>query len=254
MRIFSVTFPLVTASFPTMQREFSEAEPELMDLPNLNERELQADLENLATLNRTFGATYAVDKTYRRLSEGLPRLTLVDLGSGYGDHGRHLMAGSRAEGRALTLLAVDQQFQTLRLARQATPADQPIYYIQADARQLPFREKSADLVFCTLALHHFADHDAQTVLREMARIGRHGLACIDLTRSWLASISIWLLTVFFFRKETDKMTVHDARLSARRAFSLKEMKSMARLAGWPNLRQVTYPWFRQAVLSREKQS
>ena len=43
-----------------MQREFSEAQPELMDLPNQDENALRSDLESLSRINQTFGGKKAV--------------------------------------------------------------------------------------------------------------------------------------------------------------------------------------------------
>jgi ubiquinone/menaquinone biosynthesis C-methylase UbiE len=230
-----------------MQREYSEAVPELMDLPNLDENALRSDLLNLARLNRTFGGRKAVEMAFHSLARQGDKLVLVDLAAGYGDHGRNLLRRAEAARTDIAVVAVDKQFQTLQIARDATPAGQKMFFVQADARQLPFRKQGADLVFCSLALHHFADNDALTVLKEMARVGRRGTACVDLVRSRLAAFCIWLLTTFLIR---DPMVRHDARLSIRRAFTGSEMKSLARRAGWPNLRQIKFFWFQQAVLAR----
>ena len=137
-------------------------------------------------------------------------------------------------------------------ARPEGTLDQPLtneFHPSLRDGQLPFRNQGADLVFCSLALHHFAEKDALTVLQEMARVGRHGTACIDLVRSRLAAFCIWLLTTFIIR---DPMVRHDARLSVRRAFTDSEMKSLAHRAGWPNLKQVKFFWFQQAVLAHIK--
>ncbi len=230
-----------------MQRQFSEAVPELMDLPNQEEGALRSDLENIARLNRTFGGRNAVEKIFVQLAGTARRLLLVDLACGYGDQGRNLIARAQAQSCDVTVLALDVQFQTLQIARSVTPPGQKIFFVQADARQLPFRNQQTDLVFCNLALHHFADKDALTVLREMARVGKLGLACVDLVRSRLAAFCIRLLTTFIIR---DPMIRHDARLSVRRAFTHQEMKSLAQNAGWPNLRPRKFFWFQQAVTSR----
>ena len=230
-----------------MQREFSDARPELMDLPDQDEKALRSDLENIERLNRNFGGRKAVETIFRKLADPDRNLLLIDLASGYSDHGRNLIQISQTRRQAVTIVAVDFQFQTLQIARRATPPDQKIFFVQADARKLPFRNKAADLAFCSLALHHFAEKDALTVLREMARIGRLGTACVDLVRSRLAAFCIWLLTALFLR---DPMVRHDARLSVRRAFTHAEMKSLAHRAGWPNLKQIKFFWFQQAVLAR----
>ena len=218
-----------------------------MDLPNQDESALRSDLENIARLNKTFGGKKAVEKIFHRLAEGIDRLVLIDLACGYGDHGRNLIRLAHAHRREITVIATDLQFQTLQIARDATPRDQKMFFVQADARQLPFRPKSAELVLCSLALHHFAEKDAFTVLKEMIRVARLGTACIDLVRSRLAAFCILLLTTFIIR---DPMVRHDARLSVRRAFTHEEMKSLARRAGWLKLKQIRFLWFQQAILAR----
>lgn len=230
-----------------MRREFSEDNPEIMDVPGQDENELRTDLENLARLNRTFGGRSAIRKMFRFLSGKARKILLVDLASGYGDQGRNLIAHCRERDCELSVVAVDFQFDTLRLAREATPAHQRMFFIQADARQLPFRESSSDLVFCSLALHHFSDNDAVRVLREMKRVSRIGTACVDLVRGRIATFCIWLLTAVVMR---DPMTRHDARLSIRRAFTHRELRSLAERAGWPELIQTRFFWFQQAVRSR----
>ncbi len=227
-----------------MRRDYSESEIELMDIPGQDPEALRRDLENIARLNKTFGARRIVARLFQRLAGQRERVTLVDLAAGYGDHARNLIGRSRAQGRELAVVAVDFNFDTLRIARQATPPGEKLSFVQADARKLPFRDGGADLVFCSLALHHFSENDALGVLREMRRVARVGAACVDLARSRAASWAIWLLTTFIVR---DPMVRHDARLSIRRAFSVKEMKKLARRAGWLG-RHLPVPLFQQAVL------
>ncbi len=230
-----------------MRREFSEAEPELMDLPHQNEEALRNDLQHIAGLNRFFGARRAVASLFRQLTQDLRRVVLVDLASGYGDHGRNLIARGGARRQEVAVVALDFHLKTLQIARKATPAGQKMFFVQADARQLPLRDRGADVVFCSLALHHFSEEDAVSVLEEMRRVGRIGTACVDLVRSRLAALGIWLLTTFIVR---DPMVRHDARLSIRRAFTAGEMKTLARRAAWPSLRQTKFFWFQQALLGR----
>ena len=230
-----------------MQREYSADEPEIMDMPGQDEADLRVDLQNLERLNRTFGGRAAVEKMFRLLVDKTRKILLVDLAAGYGDQGRNLIARARHRQCDVTVLAVDLQLQTLKIAREATPIGHKMYFVQADARQLPFRSRGADVVFCSLALHHFAEQDAVRVLGEMRRVCRLGAACVDLVRGRLAAFCIWLLTTFVMRNE---MTRHDARLSVRRAFTHGELHSMAEQAGWANLRQIKFFWFQQAVLAR----
>lgn len=222
-----------------------------MDLPHQDSEALRKDLQHLAALNRTFGARRIVAALFHQLTERMRRVVLVDLASGYCDHARHLVARGRHRRQEVTVLAMDYQLKTLQIARQATPADHKIFFVQADARQLPLRSRQADLVFCSLALHHFSDEDALTVLREMKRAGRIGSACVDLVRSRLAAFGIWLLTTFIVR---DPMVRHDARVSIRRAFTTGEMKNLAERAGWKGPKQIKFFWFQQAVLGHQAEN
>jgi ubiquinone/menaquinone biosynthesis C-methylase UbiE len=232
-----------------MRREFSEDKPEIMDLPGQDENALRVDLQNLGWLNRTFGGRSSVQKLFRLLAGPARRLTLIDLCSGYGDQGRNLVAHARQRTCDLSVVAVDFQLSTLRLSREATPKNQRVFFVQADARHLPFREGAADLAFCSLALHHFGDHDAVKVLREMKRVARVGTACIDLVRGRIAVFCIWALTAVVLRNE---MTRYDARLSIRRAFTHAELLGLATRAGWKNLQQIKFFWFQQAVRSQPR--
>jgi len=218
-----------------------------MDLPHQDEEALRSDLEHLAGLNKTFGARRAVAALFRDLSARMKRVVVIDLASGYGDHGRNMIARGRARQQTVTVVAMDYQLKTLQIARRATPLGEKMFFVQADARQLPLRPHEANLAFCSLALHHFSDEDALSVLREMNRVAHDGTACIDLVRSRLAAWGIWLLTTFIVQ---DPMVRHDARLSVRRAFTGKEMLALVKQAGWSRLKQTKFLWFQQAVLGR----
>jgi len=189
----------------------------------------------------------AVEKMFHKLAHSKRKVLLADLAAGYGDQGRNLIRRGREQNCDVSVISVDLQFQTLKLARAATPAGQKMFFVQADARHLPFRSRGTDLVFCSLALHHFAEPDAVNVLREMARVGRLGTACVDLVRGRLAAFCIWLLTAVVMR---NPMTRHDARLSVRRAFTHDELKSLAERAGWAEPQQTKFFWFQQAVRAR----
>ena len=65
-----------------MQREYSDAVPELMDLPNLDESALRSDLLQLARLNRTFGGKKAVETVFHKLADKGRKLVLIDLALG----------------------------------------------------------------------------------------------------------------------------------------------------------------------------
>jgi ubiquinone/menaquinone biosynthesis C-methylase UbiE len=233
-----------------MKRLFDEAQPEWMDQPNPDPAALELDLHNLEKINRWFGGRRAVRRLWERVGARRSSFSLIDLATGFGDHPRALVQAARRKGQILKIYAVDRQYATLQLARKETDPGDGIFYIQADVRALPFKDASVDGVFCTLALHHFGEGDAIQILREMKRLGRQAVVCLDLERSWLAVVAIWLLTVIWMR---NPMTRHDARLSVRRAFSEAELKLLAGEAGWSSFWHARFRLFRQAI-GREESS
>ena len=229
-----------------MERDFSDSHPELMDRDDTPPEALREQLRRLEQINRWFGGHAAVRAVTRRLFFGKRRLRIADLATGFGDHPRRL---AKAVGKKtdLKIFAVDRHAATLRMARAATPADRPIYFVQADVTRLPFKDRSVDISLCSLALHHFSEDDAVTVLEEERRIAREAAVVIDLVRGRLAYAATWLLTQIWMR---DEQTRHDGRLSVRRAFRPGELKRIAAAAGWKGAGWLRLPWFRQALVVR----
>lgn len=228
-----------------MRRDFSPDRPEMMDLPDIAPEALREQLRRLEQINRWFGGHAAVRAVAGRLFRR-KRLRLIDLATGFGDHPRRLCLRAGKQGLDLKVFAVDRHAETLRMARAATPSGLAIHFVQADVTRLPFKDGAADAALCSLALHHFSEEDAVTVLREERRVAREAAIVIDLVRGRLAYAATWLLTQLWMR---DEATRHDGRLSVRRAFTPDEFRSLAARAGWVRARWLRLPWFRQALVA-----
>ncbi len=225
-----------------MKRAFDENKPELMDCPQPVSPELERDLLNLVALNRYFGGHRI---TRRFLSAWLQRgrkYRILDLATGAGDMPRLMLDWARTRDISLHIDAVDASPATLEIAQKLSPAHPGINFIQADA--LTFERDTYDLVCCSLALHHFSDHDAACLLRHCRQLSHRFVLVADLERSPLNSAGIWAVTQFLF---TEPMTRHDARLSARRAFSFGEMDTLAHTAGWRGYGHARFAFCRQAL-------
>jgi len=55
--------------------------------------------------------------------------------------------------------------------------------IVADARSLPFPDNTFDIAFCHAVLHHIERRDRVQVLREMGRVSKRYVACIEPNRN-----------------------------------------------------------------------
>jgi 2-polyprenyl-3-methyl-5-hydroxy-6-metoxy-1,4-benzoquinol methylase len=225
-----------------MKRQFDPAEPELMDRPQPVTAELTRDLRNLRQLNRYFGSYRLIEYFLRRWIQPRSRMRILDLATGSGDIPRLIVDYARSAGADVTVDAVDRQSSTLEIARSLSRDYPEIEFLQGDV--LSFGEGAYDVVLCSLALHHFEEGAAVQLLRRCRDLSRRYVLVSDLRRGLLATIGVYLLTALVFR---EPMTQTDARLSAERAFSFHEFKSLAERAAWENFGHAKFAFARQAV-------
>ncbi|MEY2519549.1 MAG: hypothetical protein QOF24_1308 [Verrucomicrobiota bacterium] len=226
-----------------MKRQFDPAEPELMDRPQPVSAELTSDLRNLRQLNRYFGSHSLVAHFLRRWILPGAKLRILDLATGSGDIPRLVVDHAREVGASVTVDAIDQQGSTLEIARGLSANYPEIEFIEGDA--LSFGDGAPyDIVLCSLALHHFEEGDAVRLLARCRELSSKFVLVADLQRGLLATIGVYLLTALIFR---DPMTRTDGRLSAARAFSFPEFRSLAERAGWRNFGHRKFAFARHAI-------
>ncbi len=235
---------------PFSRREFDPSRPELMDQAELHEgkpsEELERDLANLRWLNRRFGAISLLQHFLGRwLSDrnsASPPLRCLDLATGEADLPREIALWCRSREIRIEIDAVDLNPATLSVAKNQSLEFPEIHFHEGDIRS--WGSGSWDIVLCSLALHHFSIEDAILVLKNARRLASQHILVADLERGLIGVAGIWLLTQFLLR---EPMTVYDARLSIRRAFSFHEFGALARSAGWKNYQHSRFPITRQAL-------
>jgi len=213
-----------------------------MDRPQPVTPELTSDLRNLRELNRYFGSYRLVEYFLRRWLTPGSRLRIADLATGSGDIPRLIVDCARRINAAVTIDAVDQQPSTVEIARSLSSDYPEIEFIQDNV--LTFAREPYDIVLCSLALHHFSEVNAVALLRHCRELSKKYVLVADLRRGWLATAGVYLLTTILFRQE---MTQVDARLSAERAFSFEEFRSLADQAGWKDFGHAKFAFARQAL-------
>jgi SAM-dependent methyltransferase len=226
-----------------MIRKFEESEPEWMDVAETASPELERDLANLEALNRVYGGHRTVlARLEPILREGKP-LRIVDLGTGGADVPRLLATRARELMCPVVITAVDRQGPTLQIAEKLSGEFPEIRFVRSDV--LAFDPgKTFDIVLCNLLLHHLDESDAVRLLRRCRELAGRAALVTDLRRSRLASAAIFAVTQVVYR---EAMTRHDARLSAARAFSFRELGKLAVSAGWWGFHHTRCPYFRQAL-------
>jgi len=214
-----------------------------MDRPQPVSAELEGDLRNIRQLNRWFGSHRLVSQFVRRWIEPGDKLRIVDLATGSGDIPRLIVDYARKIGAKVEIDAVDKQSATLEIARKLSVDYPEIFYSEGNILEWQ-TARGYDIVLCSLALHHFSDEEAVRVLRRCRELSRKFALVSDLRRGLVATAGVYFLTALIFR---EPMTRYDARLSAARAFSFKELDKLARQAGWQNFGHKKFRSARQAI-------
>lgn len=178
-------------------------------------------LRDLRRVNDWFGGTRTTLKLLRRVASesGLPRLSVLEVGSGAGDV--PLTAKRRLAGEGIDLGVTLLDLQWSHLPANGTAA------VSGDALQLPFREGTFDVISSSLFAHHFEPDEFLRFCCETLRVSRRAVLINDLIRSPL-HLALAYAGLPLLRSH---MTRHDARASVRRSYTRDEMRQM--LAGLP---------------------
>jgi len=204
-------------------------EKELMDLAGNSPELLADDLRNLRLLNRYLcgsrSVMVALERALRR--EPLKRISLLDLGTGSGDIPAAICAWTKRRNVAASIVGIDADPITVGIAAKRMKQRADIEIIQCDAAALPFTPGSFDFVVASQFLHHFSEARIIDLLKQWAKLARRGIVISDLVRHPLAYHGIGLLTKLTTR---NIMTLTDAPLSVRRAFTFKEWRELFRQA------------------------
>ena len=197
---------------------------ELLDDPTLDPSVRVRSLADVARANSLFGGTRAVlaelDLALRTL--GAHEATLLDVGTGLGDIPRRAVALAARRGVTLRASGVEIAESLARAAR-----GDGFAVTCADARALPFADRSVDFVTCSQLLHHFEGGDACALLRELQRVARRRVIVSELRRSWAAAAGIWLAS---YPLGFHPHSRHDGVVSVLRGFRRDELRALVREA------------------------
>ncbi|MCC5822545.1 MAG: methyltransferase domain-containing protein [Phycisphaerales bacterium] len=209
-------------------------QPELMDDPALSSADHELALRGLARINRLSLASRAHLAPLKRLAMRLGRpVRVVDVASGSGDGAVALARAAWDVGIGVDLTMTDISERAADLCRSRARA----CGLEADVLVLDVVESplpEADLVTCSLFMHHLTEANAVSALDRMRAACRDGIVSVnDLRRCVWGSA----LAVAVPRLLTRSRVVHtDAVISARAAFTSGEMLGLAERAGMPGAR------------------
>jgi SAM-dependent methyltransferase len=189
---------------------------EILDDPSIPPALRERSLQDVRRSNVVFGGRRAMLAVLRRVLPRLaPRCTLLDVGTGLADIPIAARTLATRTGVLVEVFGVDEAPSLARAARPLLDGS-----ACADVRRLPFGGASVDVVTCSQLLHHFADDEVPTVLRELDRVARRFVVVSELRRSWLAACGFWIAA---WPLGFHRITRHDGFVSVLRGFTADEL-------------------------------
>lgn len=187
--------------------------PELLDSDAGNPGEVASSLADLRRINRWFGGTSTAAQMIRTVAArtGQKTFSLLDVAGASGDIVVEAGKRLRNEGIRLTATVLDRNPSHLNGNFRA---------VVADALELPFRDKSFDLVVCSAFVHHLEPAEIVQFISEALRVARVAALINDLRRSRL-HLALVYAGLQFFRS---RLTWHDAPASVARAYTPEELE------------------------------
>ena len=215
-----------------MGRSFAQRSPEteLMDTEAISLDDYRACLEDLAKVN-ALTLTHRpilnwLDRATRSLRPG-ERVTVLDVGYGYGDLLRRIHTWSRRSHRSVDLVGIDLNPLSETIARAATPGSMSIDYRTGDIFGFE-PEHPIDFVISSQSTHHLSEEELVGFVRWMERVAARGWFIADLHRHPIPFHSFRLLSRL---ARWHRFVQHDGPVSIARSFRREDWRRILDAAG-----------------------
>ena len=174
--------------------------------------------------------------------------TILDVGCGYGDLLRAIRRWANKRNLKPTLLGVDLNPETIRIAREATDRADQIDFAVMDVFDLP-PGRTFDIIVSSLVAHHLSDEKLRDFLVLLERASTQGWLIYDLQRHRLLYEVIGAASRL---ARLHPMVTKDGQISVMRSLTRKEWIDRIAAAGI-ELSDVKIRWFLfRFVIERRK--
>jgi SAM-dependent methyltransferase len=218
--------------------------PEWMDGPDFDHDQVADTFRFLVPVNRLFGGIQPSLSFFRRESRAWdPDRTyrILDAGCGVGDVAVALARWARRNNFRLQIDGVDRHPAVIELGRAKCQDYPEIALACRDALQL--QDRVYDYVHASQFAHHFPDEELLPLLKHFLALCQRAVVINDLLRSPLAYLATWLFTLW-----TPAVFRHDARMSVRRGFKIKELRALLEAGGLSNPRLEWHFFYRVLLI------
>ena len=200
---------------------------ELMDDTSLDPQLLNAVLRDVSLANRLLGGNRITQEAVLDIISSRPNdnYSIMDIGCGEGTMLRQLALICRKKNYSVKFIGIDINESAIELAKEYSTDFSEIEYSKHDVTKDTEHELSADIVLCTLTLHHIPNSEVPKFLKSLAKIARKAVVVNDLQRSPLAYYLFKIFSAIFIKT---KIARHDGLVSIRRGFKRSELIAFSR--------------------------
>ncbi len=220
-----------------MSGRFGQRSQELehIDKGDYTPEEYEGCLAELRRVNRWLGDVSALRRSVLPDIErgGARAFTLLDVGAGTGELLREVALAARTRGVTPRLVGLELNERAAAGLLEESREFPEIASVRGDAMRLPFADGAFDYVMCSLFTHHFRDDACVRAFREMARVARRRVYCIDLHRH---PVAYYFYTTIGRLILHNRLTREDGALSILRAFRPDELRRLGERAGLKGVR------------------
>jgi 2-polyprenyl-3-methyl-5-hydroxy-6-metoxy-1,4-benzoquinol methylase len=214
--------------------------PEQMDDPQLDRGAHFRALRGLQRINDWTRHSALAWKPILSLARQLDRkhLRLLDIATGAADVPIQLWQRAHSIGLELDIVACDLSSQALEFANEnCRRAGATLQLRELDVLNQSIDEQY-DVVICSQFFHHLPDEQVERVLGKMAAAARQRVIVIDLVRSRLNWLQVWLATRVLSRS---RIVHFDGPQSICASFTFDEIREIAERMGFSNY-SITAHW------------
>lgn len=159
---------------------------EIMDDLDMQGRELEKTLLDLDKVNKWLGGNRITVEGVEKLLEDQSfdrSLRIIDVGCGNGNILKQVAEWARRKGIKMTLLGVDANANAMSIAEKNLSGFPEVSFKAMDVFSESFKALEADIILCTLTLHHFSDSEIEKLMRNFSEMAKVGVVINDLQRS-----------------------------------------------------------------------
>lgn len=196
---------------------------EIMDDLEMRGEELEKTLLDLDKVNRWLGGNEitleGVEKLLKSCCYTRP-IKIIDVGCGNGTILKEVAELGRKRGDRLELLGIDANAHAMDIARKNLSGYPEVSFKAMDVFSEDFKAQEADIILCTLTLHHFSDEQIVDLMKVFTSMAGLGVVVNDLRRSKMA---YYLFQLFCFVFGIRKINRKDGLTSILRSFKKADL-------------------------------